>query len=241
MQHISRRSIMMGRPKPMAPNRVPPFRFTKDGQELQRATLSKKIFQRYQDAMINDEENFTVGGKNIYFPWATIQLLRPNAKHTPYQAKFIVPKSFNKLDLRDYLYHIYGMRVLNITSALMPGTFTRNMPAPFGSRFRSAQVKKMTVDLEEPFVWPAESEEFKEHKNVTAELIKYRDDKMSHVNSDIAKPSAAFGGILDSNPIAMNFVSKSTKRKMKNLKQQQLDAQRKASLDKLILDNIKFE
>jgi large subunit ribosomal protein L23 len=210
---VATRSIIMGYRKPFAPKPKP------KATHEERAVRSKKIVQLVRDALENDEPNFIPGSKPIYLPFASIKLLRPNAKHTPYQAKFIVPKSFNKLDLRDYLYHIYGLRVLNVTSALMPGKFIRSMPAPYGSRYRDSQIKKMTVDLIDPFVWPAENDEFIQERELSKELNRYREEKANAINSDAEKPSKAFGGIIDKNPRAMNFVPKTVKRQMKNKKE----------------------
>lgn len=232
---MQKRTLIMNRLKPM---KKPALKAAAAGDE--KAALSKKMYQQSREAIEEGEANFQVGSKKIYFPYATIKLLRPNAKHTPYQAKFIVPKSFNKMDLRDYLYNIYNLRVLNVTSALMPGSYTRNLPAPYGSRFRAPQVKKMTVDLLEPFVWPAESEDFKQHKLACIEMDKYRTDKSSAVNSDKLKPSKAFGGILDPNPRPMNFISVKLRRKMKNVKSQSILSKKKIENDNLILENIEF-
>ncbi|GMM48786.1 mitochondrial 54S ribosomal protein YmL41 [Pichia kluyveri] len=229
---ISHRTIIMGYRKPFSPKPK-----VKENRQ-DRATRSKRIIQLIRESLENDEPNFIPGKKPIYLPFATIKLLRPNAKHTPYQAKFIVPKSFNKLDLRDYLYHIYGLRTLNITSALMPGKFIRSMPAPYGSRYRDKQIKKMTVDLIDPFVWPAENEMFKQEKELTRELNNYREEKANAINSDREKPSKAFGGIIDKNPRPMNFVSKIVRRQMKNLKSKDIELQKKLETDKFITSYI---
>lgn len=231
-QHISARTIIMGYRKPFAPKPKP------TESHDQRALRSKKIVKLVREALENDEPNFTTGSKSIYLPFATVKLLRPNAKHTPYQAKFIVPKSFNKLDLRDYLYHIYGLRVLNITSALMPGKLIRSMPAPYGSRYRDAQIKKMTVDLVDPFVWPAESDAYIQEKELSSELNKYREEKANAINSDVEKPSKAFGGIIDKNPIPMNFVPKVVKRQMKNIKDKDIIAKKRLDAEKFIASYI---
>lgn len=231
-QLIQKRSLIIGRLKPMKRQSYVPKEET--------ASLSKKMKAMSREAIEEDTPNFHMGSKKIYFPFATIKLLRPNAKHTPYQAKFIVPKSFNKMDLRDYLYNIYNLRVLNVSSALMPAVFTRNLPAPYGSRFRTAQIKKMTVDLIDPFVWPAETEDFNTHKAACIEMDKYRTEKSAAVNSDKLKPSKAFGGILDPNPTPMNFVSKNLRRKMKNIKSEAIKSRSKIQKDTLILENIDF-
>lgn len=224
----------MGYRKPFAPKPQP-----KENHN-ERALRSKRIVQLVREALENDEPNFIPGSKPIYLPFATVKLLRPNAKHTPYQAKFIVPKSFNKLDLRDYLYHIYGLRVLNVTSALMPAKFVRSMPAPYGSRYRDQQIKKMTVDLIEPFVWPAENEEFIQERELSRELNKYREEKANAINSDADKPSKAFGGIIDKNPRPMNFVSKLVRRQMKNTKEKDLLAAKRANTEKFISSYIQL-
>ncbi|KAG0675396.1 hypothetical protein C6P40_001733 [Pichia californica] len=233
-QHTSIRTIIMGYRKPFAPKPKP-----SESHET-RALRSKRIVELVREALENDEPNFLTGSKSIYLPFATIKLLRPNAKHTPYQAKFIVPKSFNKLDLRDYLYHIYGLRVLNITSALMPGKFIRSMPAPYGSRYRDSQIKKMTVDLIDPFVWPAQSDEFIQEKELSNELNRYREDKANAINSDVEKPSKAFGGIIDKNPRPMNFVPKLVKRQMKNIKEKDIIAKKRANSEQFISSYIQL-
>ncbi|GMG21316.1 unnamed protein product [[Candida] boidinii] len=189
---ISKRSLIHGRFKPFPQRRKP------QPNREERATKSKKIVELVRESIERDEPHFSVGSKKLFFPGARICLLRPNAKHTPYQAKFIVPKSFNKLDLRDYLYHIYGLRVLNITVALTPAKFQRSLPMPYRTRHRAPQIKKMTVDLTEPFIWPAETQQFKDELELVEQLKCFREDKEGAVNSDLLKPSKAFGEIFTS-------------------------------------------
>mgnify|MGYP003365525190 CR=1 FL=1 len=214
---ISTRSYIVGRLKPFAQKKPV------EQDREKRASRSKKIVEFVRNAINNEEPSFKQGAKPIYFPGATICLLRPNAKHTPYQAKFIVPKSFNKLDLRDYLWNIYHLRVLNITSTLSPASFTRSLPAPYRTRFRSPQVKKMTVDLIDPFVWPAETEDFREEKELGEEMEKYRTEKEANLKgANKEKPSTAFGGIIDPEPRSMNFISKRVKKQMRNIKRRDI-------------------
>lgn len=233
-KYTSIRTIIMGYRKPFAPKPTP------KESHADRALRSKRIVELVREALENDEPNFIPGSKPIYLPFATIKLLRPNAKHTPYQAKFIVPKSFNKLDLRDYLYHIYGLRVLNITSALMPAKFVRSMPAPYGSRYRDSQIKKMTVDLIDPFVWPAENNEYVQEKELATELNNYREEKANALNSDAEKPSKAFNGIIDKNPRPMNFVPKVVRRQMKNIKDKDIIAKKRIDAENFISSYIQL-
>ncbi|RYN38693.1 hypothetical protein AA0115_g619 [Alternaria tenuissima] len=92
------------------------------------------------------------GSKKIYLPKFTVALLRtPNL--SPYHARFLVPLDFSKYDLRDYLYHAYNVRCFNIRSYVkqMPVRDTREQPRHW---FREDSKKYMTVELEQPFVWP---------------------------------------------------------------------------------------
>ncbi|AET39573.1 mitochondrial 54S ribosomal protein uL23m Ecym_4537 [Eremothecium cymbalariae DBVPG len=175
--------------------------------EVGKMSVQEKIFKLTENAIAEGKAHFRVGGKQLYFPKARVILLRPNAKHTPYQAKFIVPKSFNKLDLRDYLFHIYGLRVLNVTTQLMHGKFVRERL--LGPRYRAPQIKKMTVDMMEPFIWPEEPKETRAWMvPYYKELGIYANDKM-RMGSDAERPSTAFGGALGPyKAVAQPFVPK---------------------------------
>lgn len=187
-------------------------------------SVSDHILGLAQQGIENNAAHFRVGGKKLYFPKARIILLRPNAKHTPFQAKFIVPKSFNKLDLRDYLFHVYGLRAMNVTTQLLHGRYERvgNMASP---RYRGPQIKKMTIDMNEPFIWPAEDVENSLYdKQFNEELNKYREETMMNLGSDKLKPYKAFGGALgpfNDNMVAQPFIPKNLKKKLQNNKKPQ--------------------
>ncbi len=161
-------------------------------------TFPQKIYTLIQKSIAKGEAHFKVGGKKLYFPTARVVLLRPNAKHTPYQAKFIVPKSFNKMDLRDYLYHLYGIRAFKITTQLIAGKYTREGAI---ARYRTPQIKKMTVDLLEPFIWPEEPENKKEEFNIKfMEEMRLYGEESRRIGSDKFKPGKAFDGELGPYP-----------------------------------------
>ncbi|KAM3160470.1 54S ribosomal protein L41 [Lachancea thermotolerans] len=177
--------------------------------------VSDKILNWSREAIAQGKPHFKVGGTPVFFPKARVVLLRPNAKHTPFQAKFIVPKSFNKLDLRDYLFHVYGLRAMNVTTQLLHGKYTRvNQVMP---RYRSAQIKKMTIDMAEPFVWPAEPVDKEPWAATLVEdLQKYREEQ-TRIGSDKFKPGTAFDGALGPyQPPPQPFVPKFLKRRITN-------------------------
>jgi large subunit ribosomal protein L23 len=86
-------------------------------------------------------------------PNHVITLIRPKPKQSPKLATFAVPLQFNKLDLRDYLYHVYNVRITGVRSFI-------NQQAPVrkggfrGRWYRPRPQKMMIADLEKPFVWP---------------------------------------------------------------------------------------
>lgn len=96
-------------------------------------------------------------------PNFTLTLLR-TPKLPPRFASFIVPLNLNKLDLRDYLYNCYGVRVLGVRSYIQQQKVRQDRPGekrPAQRRwFRPRAIKKMMVELEKPFVWPDEPESF---------------------------------------------------------------------------------
>lgn len=81
-------------------------------------------------------------------------MVRPLPGMSPYLASFIVPLRFNKLDLRDYLWHAYGVPVLKVRSFVNPRPLTSSGTHQGASIIRPSGQKMMIVELESPFVWP---------------------------------------------------------------------------------------
>ncbi|KAK3307022.1 uncharacterized protein B0T15DRAFT_528957 [Chaetomium strumarium] len=98
------------------------------------------------------------GNKQIFLPNHVIAFIRPKPKQPPNLATFVVPLEFNKLDLRDYLYHAYNVEVTSVRSFI-------NQPAPrqkngnIGKWYRPRSQKMMIAELVKPFVWPDPPEE----------------------------------------------------------------------------------
>lgn len=65
----------------------------------------------------------------------------------------MVPLQFNKLDLRDYLWHAYNVKVLSVRSyvAQRPPETKGHLK---GQIYRPRPQKMMMVELAKPFVWP---------------------------------------------------------------------------------------
>jgi large subunit ribosomal protein L23 len=187
---------------------------------VEKKSYSQRVFERVQEGLNSNKPHFQVGGKEVFFPHAKVILLRPSAKHTPYQAKFVVPRNFNKLDLRDYLYHLYGLRALNVTTQLLWARWTREGPGK--PRYRSPQIKKMTIEMADPFVWPEptprKDQDEKYNIAIERELRKYGEDAF-RVGSDKLRPPRAFGGIVGPYVTAPSpFLPKKVSRRMANKK-----------------------
>jgi large subunit ribosomal protein L23 len=96
-------------------------------------------------------------------PNFVLTLLRtPN--NPPNFATFLVPLSLNKLDLRDYLFHAYGIRVHGVRSYIQMQKIQQDKPGAKRPKprkwFRPKSIKKMMVEMERPFVWPEEPKEY---------------------------------------------------------------------------------
>ncbi|KAI9709566.1 MAG: hypothetical protein M1820_003326 [Bogoriella megaspora] len=106
---------------------------------------------------------FRIGSKQVFLPNFRLTLLRtPNLP--PTHAAFITPLSFNKLDIRDYLFHAYGITCFRIRSYVHQHRVRQGKPravAPKrGQWFRPRATKRITVEMDKPFVWPDEPEDF---------------------------------------------------------------------------------
>ncbi|CAG8920899.1 unnamed protein product [Penicillium salamii] len=96
-----------------------------------------------------------VVGKPVYMPQFRIALVH-NPNNSPKYAQFRVPLSFNKFDLRSYLWNLYGVGVLGIRSYVQAQGITRitRDGKGYGPWRRPKSQKRMTVELKEPFAWP---------------------------------------------------------------------------------------
>ncbi|KAF2094902.1 hypothetical protein NA57DRAFT_80071 [Rhizodiscina lignyota] len=106
-----------------------------------------------------------IGQKEIYLPpiKAVVTLLR--TKHLPPTfARFRVPLNWNKLDLKDYLYHAYGVEALHVRSVVRISPIQPNKPAETRASkrqwHRPISTKYMTIRMEKPFVWPEEPKDY---------------------------------------------------------------------------------
>lgn len=193
-----------------------PIRYRVPGDEISRFVMKSTI-----EEIETGQPHFKVGLKKIYFPNSRVALLRSSAKLTPNQARFLVPRNFNRMDLRDYLWHIYGLRVTNVTVLLTPATFRRGNDDH--ARYRVSQQKKMTVLMEKPFIWPEidpdliEKAEY-EHVN-EMEIVKHN----SSLGSDKNKPIEAFEKVFKQKTLPEPFISK----KMLSSKQNEMEQYRK--------------
>ncbi|KAF1924471.1 mitochondrial ribosomal protein subunit L23 [Didymella exigua CBS 183.55] len=104
------------------------------------------------DAVPISKKLIAFGNKKIFLPKFTVAMVRAPGL-SPYHARFLVPLDFSKYDLRDYLYHAYNVKCYNIRSYVkqMP---IRDTTSQARHWFRPDSKKYMTVEMEQPFVWP---------------------------------------------------------------------------------------
>ncbi|KAG9241790.1 hypothetical protein BJ878DRAFT_208795 [Calycina marina] len=104
-----------------------------------------------------------LGRKQIFLPNFTLTLLRTPAL-PPTFATFIVPLNLNKLDIRDYLWNVYDVRVNSVRSYIQLQKMRQDKAGakrPAQRRWhRPRSIKRMTVEMERPFVWPEEPRDY---------------------------------------------------------------------------------
>ncbi|PHH69788.1 hypothetical protein CDD80_6499 [Ophiocordyceps camponoti-rufipedis] len=95
---------------------------------------------------------FKLGQKKLYLPQHVVAMLRfPNVPHN--EACFLVPRRFNKFDLRDYLWNAYGVEVKNVRSNVVQQAIALRRNTANAS-YRPQPLKYMRVTLCKPFEWP---------------------------------------------------------------------------------------
>ncbi|KAM3424651.1 hypothetical protein BST61_g6639 [Cercospora zeina] len=137
---------------------------------------------------------FRVGSKELFIPNVNIALLR--TRNLPANnAKFHVPLWFSKLDLRDYLFHVYNVEIVSVRSHVKQSRVQAGRSGlirPQLKRWHRPRAKKyMTVELVRPFVWPEEPGDGysdwnrKDVQNQAAEQRKQQDETMSQTRDTI--------------------------------------------------------
>ncbi|KFY44092.1 hypothetical protein V495_03636 [Pseudogymnoascus sp. VKM F-4514 (FW-929)] len=102
-----------------------------------------------------------LGTKQVFLPNFTITLTRNKPQTPATHASFIVPLNLNKLDLRDYLFNVYNVRVLGVRSYIQQQKVRQDKPGARRPKqrkwYRPRAIKKMIVEMEHPFEWPEET------------------------------------------------------------------------------------
>jgi ribosomal protein L23 len=114
-----------------------------------------------------------LGKKKVYFPNIIFKIVRSNLP--PNQVAFRVPPHVNKLDVRDYLLHIYGVRVTDVRTALFHGKERLFISGSGRASYkRDPSWKKVIVTLEEEFHYPPAPNVKRDFGGDEAELIRKR-------------------------------------------------------------------
>ncbi|EEB05772.1 ribosomal protein subunit L23 [Schizosaccharomyces japonicus yFS275] len=95
------------------------------------------------------------GTKLVYLPNLIFTLYK-RSNLPPNFAAFKVPLHVNKFDVRDYLLHVYNLKVLSVRSMIFARKLYRNR---MGQVKRPKSIKKVIVEMEEPFVFPEPPED----------------------------------------------------------------------------------
>ena len=69
----------------------------------------------------------------------------------------------NKLDMRDYMWHLYGVRALTVRSFVEQQrvrVLDPDAEVPRRKWHRPQAIKKMTIEMDKPFSWPEEPSDY---------------------------------------------------------------------------------
>ncbi|CAG8534090.1 13177_t:CDS:1, partial [Gigaspora rosea] len=118
--------------------------------------------------------SFRTGFKKIYFPNIIFRLMRTPTL-PPNQVAFRVPPNINKLDIRDYLFHVYKLKVFDVRTmnygAKRP---IKKSDGILRGKFTS-KYKKAIVTLAEDFAYPPPPDKSElEHYSNRAEIDRLR-------------------------------------------------------------------
>ncbi|KAJ2082923.1 mitochondrial 54S ribosomal protein YmL41 [Coemansia sp. RSA 988] len=91
------------------------------------------------------------GNFRIYFPNIVFKII-PDTRLSKNQAAFRVPLNINKLDIKDYLTHIYNVTVTDVRTTVFPGKLVLNRRT--GVKERQSRTKKAIVTIKEEFEYP---------------------------------------------------------------------------------------
>ncbi|KAI9770628.1 MAG: hypothetical protein M1840_003220 [Geoglossum simile] len=150
----------------------------------------------------DDEEEDTRGAPAATSgdpPNFTLTLLRTPFLPPTY-ASFIVPLNLNKLDIKDYLYNAYGIHVRSVRSFIQQQRVRQDKPnakRPAHRRwFRPRAIKKMTVEMDKPFVWPEEPDDFSAWDKESFDAVAEAQEKLSEARrTGDSTPSTERGSI----------------------------------------------
>ena len=89
----------------------------------------------------------------------------------------------NKLDLKDYLYHLYGVEALHIRSHIVHGKVVRDVRTR--QLHRTKQKKKMMIEMKagDNFVWPEVPEDIQNRSTELRDAIRKQKKEMEEGRS----------------------------------------------------------
>ncbi|KAK9478230.1 hypothetical protein V1514DRAFT_331360 [Lipomyces japonicus] len=191
-------------------NRNPVQPLVASTKAIDRKREADKLRERQLTIEPVTTKYFRLGHKEVHFPSQFVTLKRPHADdYDPYKATFEVPINFNKFDLRDYLHNIYKLTVKRVTSNIKY------------SAFKAQSYKYMTVEMDEPFVFPELPSDLSPW-NVDFERERINFSEESSRRYGGSGPDnlvfSAYEGVAQNDfPTIKPFIPKKAERRLKNL------------------------
>ncbi|KIJ55463.1 hypothetical protein M422DRAFT_24038 [Sphaerobolus stellatus SS14] len=130
-------------------------------QNAKRARIRGVVKREIEDPETGEMKAVDdVVGVRVYLPNVKFYMVRnhtaPGEAYNPWEATFYVPPSFTKMDIRSYLWSVYGVNCTYIRTQILLNTERSNL------RVRARRIrakKRAVVGLVEPFYYPDATED----------------------------------------------------------------------------------
>ncbi|EJU03588.1 hypothetical protein DACRYDRAFT_21129 [Dacryopinax primogenitus] len=102
-------------------------------------------------------------GQRIYMPNFIVRLVRnttpPGKPYDPYMATFRIPRGLTKMDIKSYLWAVYGVETTFVRTENFISQIVRSLDGGKKMRMSRRTYKRALVGLVEPFYYPAAKED----------------------------------------------------------------------------------
>lgn len=164
-----------------------------DEVNAKRSRIRGVVKRKVTDAKTGETQFIDdVVGVRVYLPNIEFYMIRnftpPSEPYNPWEATFRIPLSFTKLDVRGYLWAVYGVKCTYIRTQVLLKTMEGELKR--SSRKNQRSHKRAVVGLVEPFYYPDAMEDMNTDDRLA--MQKWLDESHGQYASQIQTRKAIF-------------------------------------------------